>query len=40
MKTTDILVIGGEAAGLSAAAEAASAGAKVTILESDLQLGG
>ena len=40
MKTTDILVIGGGAAGLSAAAEAASAGAKVTILESDLQLGG
>lgn len=37
---TDILVVGGGAAGLSAAAEAASAGAKVTIIESDLQLGG
>ncbi len=38
--TTDILVVGGGAAGLSAAAEAASAGAKVTVVESDLQLGG
>ena len=38
--TTDILVVGGGAAGLSAAAEAASSGAKVTIVESDLQLGG
>ncbi|GHV51540.1 pyridine nucleotide-disulfide oxidoreductase [Synergistales bacterium] len=37
---TDILVIGGGAAGLSAAAEAASSGAKVTIIESDLQIGG
>ena len=37
---TDILVIGGGAAGLSAAAEAASAGANVLILESDLHLGG
>ena len=37
---TDILVIGGGAAGLSAAAEASSAGAKVMIIESDLQLGG
>jgi sarcosine oxidase subunit alpha len=36
---TDILV-GGGAAGLSAAAEAASAGAKVAIVESDLHLGG
>jgi len=36
----DILVIGGGAAGLSAAAEAAAAGAQVMILESDLQLGG
>lgn len=40
IKTTDILVVGGGAAGLSAAAEAASHGAKVTVLESDLHLGG
>lgn len=38
--STDILVVGGGAAGLSAAAEAAGAGAKVTVIESDLQLGG
>ncbi|MDR3281089.1 MAG: NAD(P)/FAD-dependent oxidoreductase [Synergistaceae bacterium] len=38
--TTDILVIGGGAAGLSAAAEASSSGAKVTVVESDLHLGG
>ncbi|MDR3075959.1 MAG: NAD(P)/FAD-dependent oxidoreductase [Synergistaceae bacterium] len=38
--TTDILIIGGGAAGLSAAAEASSAGARVTIIESDLHLGG
>jgi sarcosine oxidase subunit alpha len=38
--TTDILVIGGGAAGLSAAAEASSAGAKVIVIESDLHLGG
>jgi sarcosine oxidase subunit alpha len=37
---TDILVVGGGAAGLSAAAEAASTGAKVTVIESDLHLGG
>jgi sarcosine oxidase subunit alpha len=37
---TDILVIGGGAAGLCAASEAASAGAEVTIVESDLHLGG
>ena len=36
----EILVIGGGAAGLSAAAEAASAGAKVLVVESDLRLGG
>ena len=42
MKTlsTEILVIGGGAAGLSAAAEAAAAGAKVMVAESDLHLGG
>ena len=42
MKTlsTEILVIGGGAAGLSAAAEAASAGAKVMVVESVLHLGG
>jgi sarcosine oxidase subunit alpha len=40
MMSTDILVVGGGAAGLSAAAEAASYGAKVLVLESDLQLGG
>ena len=40
IKTTDLLVGGGGAAGLSAAAEAASYGAKVTVLESDLHLGG
>ncbi|MDR1376634.1 MAG: NAD(P)/FAD-dependent oxidoreductase [Synergistaceae bacterium] len=38
--TSDILVIGGGAAGLSAAAEASAVGAKVTIIESDLHLGG
>lgn len=38
--STDILVIGGGAAGLSAAAEAASAGAEVLVIESDLHLGG
>lgn len=37
---TEVLVIGGGAAGLSAAAEAASAGAKVLVVESDLRLGG
>jgi sarcosine oxidase subunit alpha len=37
---TEILVIGGGAAGLCAAAEAAAAGASVLILESDLHLGG
>ncbi|MDR3254144.1 MAG: NAD(P)/FAD-dependent oxidoreductase [Synergistaceae bacterium] len=37
---TDILVIGGGPAGLSAAAAAARAGAEVTIAESDLHLGG
>lgn len=40
IKETDVLVVGGGAAGLSAAAEAAAYGAKVTILESDLHLGG
>lgn len=40
MRTTDLLVVGGGAAGLSAAVEAASMGAEVTIVESDLQLGG
>lgn len=40
IKTTDILVVGGGAAGLSAAAEAACCGANVTVLESDLHLGG
>ncbi len=37
---TDVLVVGGGAAGLCAAAEAARAGAHVTIVESDLHLGG
>jgi len=40
IQETEILVIGGGAAGLSAAAEAASAGAEVLVLESDLHLGG
>ena len=40
IKTTDLLVVGGGAAGLCAAAEAASYGARVTVLESDLHLGG
>lgn len=40
VRETEILVIGGGAAGLSAAAEAASVGADVTVLESDLHLGG
>ena len=37
---TDLLVIGGGAAGLCAAAEAAAAGANVTVIESDLHPGG
>ena len=37
---TDLLVVGGGAAGLSAAAEAAKAGAKVLVIESDLHAGG
>ena len=40
IKRPDILIVGGGAAGLSAAAEAASYGAQVTVLESDLHLGG
>lgn len=40
IKETEILIIGGGAAGLSAAAEAASTGARVLVLESDLHLGG
>ena len=40
VRETEILVVGGGAAGLSAAVEAASAGAEVTVLESDLHLGG
>lgn len=36
----DLLVVGGGAAGLSAAAEAASAGARVVVAESDLHIGG
>ncbi len=40
MKTTEVLVIGGGPAGLSAALEAASQGAQVTLVDSDLQLGG
>ena len=37
---TDLLVVGGGAAGLCAAAEAAGSGAKVTVIESDLHPGG
>lgn len=40
IRETDVLVVGGGAAGLSAAAEAASYGAKVVVLDSDLHLGG
>ena len=40
IRKTDILVVGGGAAGLSAAAEAASYGARVVVLDSDLHLGG
>jgi sarcosine oxidase subunit alpha len=40
MKTTEVLVIGGGPAGLSAALEAATHGAQVTLVDSDLQLGG
>jgi len=38
--SADILVVGGGAAGLCAAAEAAGAGARVLIAESDLHIGG
>ncbi|MDR1516349.1 MAG: NAD(P)/FAD-dependent oxidoreductase [Synergistaceae bacterium] len=38
--SADILIVGGGAAGLSAASEAASYGSKVLIAETDLQLGG
>lgn len=40
IKKTDVLVVGGGAAGLSAAAEAASYGANVIVLDSDLHMGG
>ena len=40
MKTVEIAVIGGGPAGLSAAINAASLGAKVAIIEQDDQLGG
>jgi NADPH-dependent 2,4-dienoyl-CoA reductase/sulfur reductase-like enzyme len=40
MKTTDIAVIGAGPAGLSCAAEAAKAGAKVTVLDENLKPGG
>ena len=40
MKTTEILVVGGGPAGLSAAIEAASLGCDVTLMDSDLKLGG
>jgi sarcosine oxidase subunit alpha len=40
ISNTDVLVVGGGAAGLCAACEAAKAGAKVTVVESDLHLGG
>jgi len=40
IKKTDLLVVGGGAAGLSAAAEAAAYGASVIVLDSDLHLGG
>lgn len=38
--STDLLVVGGGAAGLCAAAEAARAGARVMVIESDLHAGG
>lgn len=40
MRETEVLVVGGGPAGLSAAIEAASFGAKVTLMDSDLALGG
>ncbi len=40
MRETEVLVIGGGPAGLSAALEAASLGAEVTLLDSDHKLGG
>jgi sarcosine oxidase subunit alpha len=40
VRTTEILVIGGGPAGLSAAIEAATLGAQVTVVDSDLKLGG
>ena len=40
LRETDVMVIGGGPAGLSAAAEAASFGCDVTLVESDLALGG
>jgi len=39
-KTTDVLIIGAGAAGLSAAVAAADSGAKVTIIEKGAKLGG
>jgi sarcosine oxidase subunit alpha len=40
LRETEVLVVGGGPAGLSAAIEAASFGAKVTLVDSDLALGG
>ncbi|MCF7935130.1 MAG: NAD(P)/FAD-dependent oxidoreductase [Synergistales bacterium] len=40
MRQTEVLVIGGGPAGLSAAVEAAKLGAEVTVVDSDLRLGG
>jgi len=40
LKETDIAIIGGGPAGLSAAIYAASLGAKVTLIDDGLELGG
>ncbi len=40
MKTTEIAIIGGGPAGLSAAISGASSGAKVTLIDRNYSLGG
>ena len=40
LRQTEVMVIGGGPAGLSAAVEAASLGCRVLVVDSDLKLGG